>query len=114
MYDLRLAVLSEESDYFQWLSPSSQEDVRKCPRFYIAILYEKSTDHISHRLVANQLEYQGAKFQSIPDFWRALRMHPQFETEVLQRHRVAGICFSSPGESIILGLPGYSAQTILE
>ena len=114
MYELRLAPLSEESSYFQWLSPQTQSDVRECPRFYIGMLYSKSSDYIPHRLVKNQLEGQGARMQVVPGFWRSFKMHPQFEREALQRHRLRGICFKRAGGAIILGLPGYPSEIILE
>ena len=114
MYEVRVAPVSEQSPYFQWLSSHSQQNARECSRFYIALLYAKSSRYISHRMVLNQLIEQGAQVQTIPEFWRSLRMHPQFEGEALQRHRVSGLCFRGRNSSIVLGLPGYPTQVISE
>ena len=43
MYDIRIAPISQEAPYFQWLAYYSQQDVKKCPQFYIALFYEKSS-----------------------------------------------------------------------
>ena len=114
IYDVRIAPLSEKSAYFQWFSPESQEDIKACSQFYVALFYAKSSKYISHRLVLNQLESQGAEIQVIPDFGRSLRMHPQFERETLQLYRMRGVCFKRPkSEAVILGLPGYPSQVML-
>ncbi|MCY4644931.1 MAG: hypothetical protein OXB88_09965 [Bacteriovoracales bacterium] len=114
IYDLRMGALSKDSPYFLWLSSKSQEDVRKCPYFYVALLYSQSSRYIAHGLVRNQFEIQKASWQSLSDFERSLRMHPQFKEESLQKHHVRGVCFQSAPRGTLISLPGYPSQTILD
>ena len=70
--------------------------------------------YISHRFIANQLKHQGAEIQTLPDFLKSLKLHPQFEDESLKQYRLRGVCFKPQTTSIILVPPGYPSQVILE
>ena len=114
IYDVRIANIAEKSPYFHWFSQQTQQDIRECPRFYLALFYAKSPKYISHRSVEVQLEAQGAQLLSIPTFWHSLKMHPAFERQALKAYRARGICFNQSPPAIILGLPGYPYQVILD
>ena len=114
IYQINLAEVSENMPHFKWFSSAVQKDIRKCSRFYVALLYSHSNDYIYHDQVKEQLNQQGIQLYLIPNFWGILIMHPQFKKGSLHLHRGKGLCIEDEKESILLKLSGYPTEVIIE
>ena len=111
-YDIKLAPMTPQWPHFQWLSPSSQERVRKCKRFYVAFLYSKSPKYISHAFVRERIKEQGGQWQLISSFVQSLKMHPDYESTSLRAYRVRGLCLAQAAKEVVLAIPGYPVVNI--
>ncbi len=91
-FDLLVTKLDEKSPFMKWFSPSERELFNSCRDHYLVMTYHLDSDRISKRMFYTQMNDQGYKDFLVPNFERAIKLHPDFEFLSLQLYKLTLLC----------------------
>ena len=113
-YDVLAAPLNSGSPFLNWVG-DAKDEVAKCDRLYVLMLYRNIRRAVPQRNVISQVEAQGWSVVSLHDFERNLREHYVTDEMHFLGHKVIGLCHTGGGESneMELFLPGFKRVDLL-
>jgi len=113
VYEVLIAKIDKDSPFIAWFSEGEKKSALECPTFYITARYSKDSHKISHPMFQKEMLQNGLKEVSLPNFANSLRLHPNYETENLDLHKINGYCRTS-SEGVRVSFPSFRAVTIIK
>lgn len=106
-FDLLITKVDSTSPFLNWLSPSEKALFNECKDHFLALTYHLDSDRISKRMFYSQMNEQGYKDYLIPNFARALKLHPDFEFLSLQLYQVSLLCNKDKAGELEVTFPSF-------
>ena len=92
LYDAIYVSLDEQSKFNNWFSLEEERRLKNCGEKLVTLTYSLDSERISHQMFYSQLRNLGYEQFVVPDFTRALKMHPDFEQLSLTLYKINIFC----------------------
>jgi hypothetical protein len=95
LYDLIYGSIDEKSKFYNWFSVQEQNRIKNCSDIILGVRYSLDSDRISHSMFDEMMRNANYEKISVPEFEKALRMHPDYKRLSLTLYKTQVYCRKS-------------------
>jgi hypothetical protein len=114
-FEVLIAEVPKNSDFYNWFSESEQRMLNSCSRVLVTATTGDRRQIFNFGNLRDQIEESAYKTVYVPDFKRHLLAHPVFVMWKLNRHRITAFCKNgllSLKTPINISVPGFNTIAI--
>jgi hypothetical protein len=101
--------IDKKSKFYHWFSIDEQKRIEKCDDVILSINYSLDTDRISHGMYDSIMRNANYEKIVVPNFTKALRMHPDYKRLSLTLYKTQVYCKKSKIKGpVYINFPNYS------
>lgn len=105
--DIMATDIDEKSPFYNWFSKSEKKLLSPCKNRKIILLYQFDSKKITKGMFLSEVKKTGFREIRVPEFTKALNMHPDHEKHSLQLYKTFALCSSGPERVAKISFPSF-------
>ena len=78
-FEILLGEIKKDSNFYSWISPENKEEIKKCEKLFISLIYYPDKHKKLYKLISQKLDKKGLKRVNLKRMEENLKMHPDLD-----------------------------------
>ncbi len=107
-FEILLGEIKKDSNFYSWISPENKEEIKKCEKLFISLIYYPDKHKKLYKLISQKLDKKGLKRVNLKRMEENLKMHPDLDQFFYHDYKNQFFCSKVKEHlKINIQLPGF-------